>query len=136
MSAQAPHWKQSPENPSMSRDAGQLRLHALQPLIQFSLSLFTMETGITGIIANTAPMGQRNWQKNLGTMHMPMMMAPSTQAAAACPEREKLPDVKEANSSHGSAMLTFAYQPKKQRTSIAASTAYLTYLAPELLLQE
>ena len=50
---------------------GQLFLHALHLGIQLSLLRLRDKNGSTGNIANTAPSGHRNWQKNLSLIAIP-----------------------------------------------------------------
>ena len=73
-----PQEKHSPDvalSPSLSdgisRFAGHTKLHALQFGIQFSLFRLITENGNTGIRENTAPIGHKKRQKNLGSNAIP-----------------------------------------------------------------
>ena len=87
--------------------------------------------GRIGINAKTAPMGQRNWQKNLSCVHIPTMIS----TRSTIPTRYLLfgsrPAVSMEKTSHGLVPVSFPYTPVRQESRISASTIYLTSEARE-----
>ena len=87
---------------SSFRLTGQRLAQALQPGMQVSPLRWSCAKGSTGSSENTAPMGQRNWQKKRGCSAMPMRI--STNSAVPMPHwaAGSRSAVKREKTSHGS----------------------------------
>ena len=123
------HIKQSPlvtsEPCSGSSVAdGQFLLHPLQPVMQDSLFLRREKNGKTGSNENTAPIGQRNWQKNRSFTHIPITIRISNTTPAAFCCIENLPIRSNENTSHGLLPFIRPSFPVKQSTRIPPSNKY------------
>ena len=107
-----------------SMSAGHLFVHALQPFMQFSLSLVKENIGNIGNIENTAPIGQRNLQKNLSQTAIPIIINNKIIIAGTYAAKLIFPEISIEKTSHGLHPLVLEYTPKKHAKTIAVKIIY------------
>lgn len=109
------------------RLTGQFFRQSWQRGMQLSPLRFNLKNGSSGSRENTAPRGQRNWQKNLSFTAIPAISKRSKGKASPKAPTAKFPAVNRENTVHGLYFVTMALNPQKQSSNMNTSTAYFSF---------